>query len=74
MIKAALFDIDGVLTNGTVSINSRGEEFKTMSFDDIDAIFELKRSGIRIGFITGEDDQVDYMIDSTIKTLNELRG
>ena len=27
-----------------------------MSFDDIDAIFELKRSGIKIGFITGEDD------------------
>ncbi len=57
MIKAVLLDIDGVLTDGTVTVNSRGEESKTMSFDDIDAIFELKRNGIKIGFITGEDNQ-----------------
>ena len=57
MIKAALFDIDGALTDGTVIINSRDEESKTISFDDIDALFELKRRGIKIGFITGENDQ-----------------
>ena len=57
MIKVVLLDIDGVLTDGTVSVDSRGQESKTMSFDDIDAIFELKRNGIKIGFMTGEDNR-----------------
>jgi D-sedoheptulose 7-phosphate isomerase len=56
MIKAAFFDIDGVLTDGKVSINSAGEESKTLSFEDIDALFRLNRAGIKIGFITGEDN------------------
>lgn len=56
MIDTVLFDIDGVLTNGMVYIDSEGKESKKISFDDIDAIFELKRSGIKIGFITGEDN------------------
>ncbi len=55
MIDLALFDIDGVLTDGTVYVDSAGMESKRISFDDIDALFELKRSGIKIGFITGED-------------------
>ena len=54
MIEAVLFDIDGVLTDGMVYIDSEGKESKKISFDDIDAIFELKKSGVKIGFITGE--------------------
>ncbi|MBI4823870.1 MAG: HAD-IA family hydrolase [Nitrospirae bacterium] len=56
MIKAVFLDIDGVLTDGKVTINASGEEAKTISYDDIDAIFELKRLGIKIGFLTGEDN------------------
>jgi 3-deoxy-D-manno-octulosonate 8-phosphate phosphatase (KDO 8-P phosphatase) len=56
MIKWAFFDIDGVLTDGMVYVDAEGKEIKRISFDDIDAIFELKRSGIRIGFITGESN------------------
>jgi len=52
--KVLLMDIDGVLTDGMVYIDSRGNETKRLSFDDIEAIFELKRAGIKIGFITGE--------------------
>ena len=57
MSKIVLLDIDGVLTDGTVYIDAGGEESKRIAFDDIDAIFELKRHGVRIGFITGEDNQ-----------------
>lgn len=53
-IDTALFDIDGVLTDGMVYVNSKGDETKKISFDDIDAIFSLKRAGIKIGFVTGE--------------------
>jgi 3-deoxy-D-manno-octulosonate 8-phosphate phosphatase (KDO 8-P phosphatase) len=55
MIDYVIFDIDGVLTDGAVYIDAHGNEAKRILYDDIDAIFELKRSGIRIGFITGED-------------------
>ncbi|MBN1385107.1 MAG: HAD hydrolase family protein [Elusimicrobia bacterium] len=55
MIKSVIFDIDGVLTDGKILVNSRGEEFKVISFVDIDAFFELKRSGIKVGFISGEN-------------------
>lgn len=57
MIDAAFFDIDGVLTDGAVYVDAQGKETKKILFDDIDAIFELKRSGMKIGFITGEDTE-----------------
>lgn len=57
MSQVVLLDIDGVLTDGTVAIDAGGKESKKMSFDDIDAIFELKRNGVKIGFITGEEDE-----------------
>lgn len=56
-IKTALFDIDGVLTDGMVYIDKDGNETKRISFADIDAVFELKRKGVKIGFITGEDNK-----------------
>lgn len=62
MINVALFDVDGVLTDGAVWIDSRGEEIKRILFDDIDALFALKRAGIKIGFITGENTAFcDYL-------------
>ena len=55
MIEAVFLDIDGILTDGAVYIDSSGNESKRIFFDDIDAVFELKRAGLKIGFITGED-------------------
>ena len=54
MIKLVLLDIDGVLTNGKVTVDSVGNESKTIDFKDIDAVFEMKRRGIKVGLITGE--------------------
>jgi len=62
MIDLVFFDIDGVLTDGMVYIDHEGNESKRISFDDIDAIFELKRAGVKIGFITGEENAFsDYV-------------
>lgn len=49
-----LLDIDGVLTDGTILVDGNGAEYKRISFDDIDAVFRLKRAGAKVGFITGE--------------------
>ena len=48
-------DIDGILTDGSVYVDASGNETKRILFDDIDAYFELKRSGLETGFITGEN-------------------
>lgn len=56
MIKTAFFDIDGVLTDGNVYIDADGKESKRISFDDIDAVFAIKRSGVKLGFISGENN------------------
>ncbi len=62
MIETVFLDIDGILTDGHVWVNAKGEETKKISFDDIDAVFEIKRSGIKLGFITGEDSPFcDYV-------------
>ena len=55
MIEAVFLDIDGVLTDGAVYIDVSGNETKRILFDDIDAVFEMKRAGLKIGFITGEE-------------------
>jgi YrbI family 3-deoxy-D-manno-octulosonate 8-phosphate phosphatase len=55
VIETAFFDIDGVLTDGSVYVDSSGNELKRLYFVDIDALFELKRAQIQLGFITGEE-------------------
>lgn len=58
MINLIVFDIDGVITDGTVIIDSAGNEQKQISLKDIDAIFELHKSGYRLAAITGEDTEI----------------
>lgn len=53
-IKAVLLDIDGVVTNGKVLVNSAGEEIKQIDFKDLDGAFEIKRMGLKLGFLTKE--------------------
>lgn len=61
MIELIVFDIDGVITDGSVIIDSNGTEQKQINLKDIDAIFELHRRGYRLAAITGEDTEiVDY--------------
>ena len=57
MVEVVLLDIDGILTDGSIYVDPSGKEIKRILFDDIDAIFKLKRAGIKIGFITGEDNE-----------------
>lgn len=66
MIKVFLMDIDGVLTDGKVIVNSKGEEQKTFCFKDFDAFSELKKRGIVVGAITGEGTGIAEYIKKRI--------
>lgn len=67
MIKIVLLDIDGVLTDGKVTVDSAGNESKTIDFKDIDAIFEMKRQGLKVGLITGEGTPITRFFKDRFK-------
>jgi len=43
-----------VLTDGAVYVDELGKETKRILFEDINAIFDLKRIGLKFGFSTGK--------------------
>jgi 3-deoxy-D-manno-octulosonate 8-phosphate phosphatase (KDO 8-P phosphatase) len=56
-IKAAIFDVDGVLTDGTLYIGENGESFKAFSVLDGQGLKLLRLGGIEPLVITGRDSQ-----------------
>jgi 3-deoxy-D-manno-octulosonate 8-phosphate phosphatase (KDO 8-P phosphatase) len=53
-LRAIAFDVDGVLTDGTLIWSSAGEESKRFSFTDIMGVSLLRRLGIKMALISGE--------------------
>lgn len=52
-IRLALFDVDGVMTDGTLFISERGESFKPFNILDGLGLKLLKASGVSTGILTG---------------------
>jgi 3-deoxy-D-manno-octulosonate 8-phosphate phosphatase (KDO 8-P phosphatase) len=53
-IKAVAMDVDGVLTDGTVTIDETGRESKRVSFADIMGVSLGRRAGLHFALISGE--------------------
>ncbi|HEY2405605.1 MAG TPA: SIS domain-containing protein [Polyangiaceae bacterium] len=53
-IKVLALDVDGVLTDGKVTLSPRGEEAKELCFRDLDAIARARRQGLQVALVTGE--------------------
>jgi 3-deoxy-D-manno-octulosonate 8-phosphate phosphatase (KDO 8-P phosphatase) len=66
MIEIFALDIDGVITNGTVTLDHEGKEYKTLNYIDIDALSLLRRNKIKIVLITGESG---YLVDVIARKL-----
>jgi 3-deoxy-D-manno-octulosonate 8-phosphate phosphatase (KDO 8-P phosphatase) len=58
LIKLLILDVDGVLTDGKIIYNDRGEEIKAFDVKDGHGIKLLMRSGIEIALITGRESEV----------------
>jgi 3-deoxy-D-manno-octulosonate 8-phosphate phosphatase (KDO 8-P phosphatase) len=54
-LKAAIFDVDGVLTDGRLYISGQGEDFKAFHALDGHGLKLLKKGGIEPVVITGRD-------------------
>ncbi|ELI5732801.1 HAD-IIIA family hydrolase [Vibrio fluvialis] len=53
-IQLVLFDVDGVMTDGTIFINEHGECFKSFNVKDGLAIELMRSHGLRTGIISGK--------------------
>ena len=51
-IKLVLFDVDGVLTDGTVQIHHDGTESKQFAIRDGIAMVWAQRAGVKVGFLS----------------------
>lgn len=57
-IKAIVFDVDGVLTDGGIIYDNHGMEYKRFNVKDGQIIKYLKKYGILTGVITGRASEV----------------
>ena len=57
-IKLLLLDVDGVLTDGKVSIGNYGDEIKTFDISDGLGIVFLRRAGIKCAIITAKSSRI----------------
>lgn len=56
-IKLALFDVDGVLTDGSLHYGENGEQIKVFNALDGHGLKMLQQSGIHVGIITARNSE-----------------
>ena len=56
MIKLAAFDVDGVLTDGSITYDENGIEYKTFNAKDGQGIVNLNNAGIITAIITAREN------------------
>jgi 3-deoxy-D-manno-octulosonate 8-phosphate phosphatase (KDO 8-P phosphatase) len=57
-IRLMIFDVDGVLTDGSLFLGDDGQEYKAFNSLDGHGIKMLKNSGVEIAIITGRTSKV----------------
>lgn len=57
-IKLVAFDVDGVLTDGSLFVGDDGQEYKAFNSRDGHGIKMLQRYGVEVAIITGRTSQV----------------
>ncbi len=57
-VKMLLLDVDGVMTNGGIIIDDRGQELKVFHVRDGHGIKLLLSNEIKVGIITGRESEV----------------
>lgn len=64
-IKLVIFDVDGVLTDGSLFLGDDGLEYKAFNSRDGHGMKMLQKSGVSIGIITGRTSKVvEYRMQS----------
>ena len=54
-MKAVVLDIDGVLTDGMITFDANGNEYRSINLSELDALSLIKDMGWIIAAVTPED-------------------
>jgi YrbI family 3-deoxy-D-manno-octulosonate 8-phosphate phosphatase len=73
-MKWIFTDIDGVLTDGRVTIDVCAKETKTICYRDLDAIGIGRRAGFDFAFVTGEDTEMVRVLAKRFKVEKVYAG
>ena len=65
-IKMVIFDVDGVLTDGSLFIGDDGQEYKAFNSKDGHGMRMLQDGGVEIAIITG---RVSNVVEHRVKDL-----
>jgi len=57
-IHMLILDVDGVMTNGSITMDQHGDEWKSFNVRDGHGIKMLQRAGIQVAIITGRSSKV----------------
>ena len=57
-VKLVIFDVDGVLTDGSLFYDNDGQEYKAFNSRDGHGMKMLQGSGVKVGIITGRTSNV----------------
>jgi 3-deoxy-D-manno-octulosonate 8-phosphate phosphatase (KDO 8-P phosphatase) len=57
-IRLVLFDVDGVLTDGSLFLGDGGEQYKAFNSKDGHGLRMLVDSGVQVGILTGRTSEV----------------
>jgi 3-deoxy-D-manno-octulosonate 8-phosphate phosphatase (KDO 8-P phosphatase) len=57
-VRMIVFDVDGVLTDGSLFYDNQGQEYKAFNSRDGHGIKMLRASGVQTGIITGRTSQI----------------
>jgi len=73
-IELLALDIDGVVTDGKVSVGAHGEETKGIAFRDLDALAKARREGLKLALVTGETGALQAAIADRLNADLVLSG
>lgn len=57
-IRLAIFDVDGVLTDGSLYLGDNGQEYKAFHSRDGHGMVMLRQTGVELAVITGRSSEV----------------
>lgn len=69
-IKVAIFDVDGVMTDGGMILDEEGKEYKVFNAKDGQGLVMLNRAGVKTVIITAKES---YMVQKRFTALGFTR-
>ena len=73
-IRALVFDVDGVLTDGGLWWGPAGEELKRFCFADIMGISLARRAGFELALVSGEDSPLVSRYAEKMQIRHVIKG